>query len=207
MAIHFGVNTKDKTDGMKLTKENYVRVNNKSSIIKGYVYTEAEIIKQTENAFYNFDLNMNYFQTLSKEDFNASLYKSLLKTKFVEISDLNIVNYVSGYYILILDEYNQAYIGTSNNIKKRVQSHWSTQHRFDRLIFGTKDKSILSIDSFRALDTTRIFVFPNSERDTLSNDEDNFINLFKPQYLLNRTKGGSLLGLEEAIVHRKTREL
>ena len=28
---------------------------------------------------------------------------------------------------MVLDEYAQAYIGTSSNIKKRIQQHWSSQ--------------------------------------------------------------------------------
>lgn len=206
MAIHFGVITRDKADGMKLTRENYVKVNNKSSLRRGYIYTDLEIEKQTEDSLYNFDININYFQTLSKETFNKTLQNVLLTTEFFEIDNLTKVNEVPGYYIMILDEYKQAYVGTSDNIKKRIQTHWSSQKQFDRLIFGTKEKSILSIDSFRALDTTRIFVYPNYKRDTLNAEEDNFINLFEPKYLLNRTKGGSLLGLQEAIIHRKNRE-
>ncbi|WP_461183016.1 GIY-YIG nuclease family protein [Virgibacillus kimchii] len=126
------------------------------------------------------------------------------KTKlFKEITDLAPFDRISGYYIMVLDEYTQAYIGRSTNIKNRIMSHWSKQKEFDRLVFGGKEKSILSIDSFRAYDTTRIFVYPTDNQ----KQEDYFINLFNKKYLLNRTKGGSLTGLGEAIANGKTREL
>ena len=49
------------------------------------------------------------------------------------------------------------YIGISNDIKKRILTHWGSKKDFDRLLFGKKENSVLSIDSFGALDTTRIF--------------------------------------------------
>ncbi|CAI3796766.1 hypothetical protein NKCBBBOE_01658 [Pseudarthrobacter sp. MM222] len=43
------------------------------------------------------------------------------------------------------------------DIRTRIKRHWSGTKQFDRLIFGTKESSILSIDSFWPLDTMRIF--------------------------------------------------
>lgn len=206
MPKHFGVLVREKSDGMKLTRENYIRVSNKSSFRKEKVYPDSYISKHKENCLYNYDLNMNNFNSFSKEDFNEELLKFLDKTrKFKEVKDLYPFKNVTGYYILVLDEYSQVYIGRSIDIKKRIQAHWSRQMPFDRLVFGDKDKSVLSIDSFRAYDTTRIFVYPTKD---YVMHEDSFINLINPKYVLNRTKGGELEGgLMEAIVHRKTREL
>ncbi|HWO74368.1 MAG TPA: GIY-YIG nuclease family protein [Bacillus sp. (in: firmicutes)] len=205
MVKHFGVNIREKSDGLKLTRDNYIKVNNRSSFKKGKVYSDSYINKHIEDCLYNYDLNVEYFRLLPKQEFNKELMRFVSKTKlFKEITDLVSLNEVPGYYIMVLDEYSQAYIGRSTNIKNRIQSHWNKQKEFDRLIFGSKEKSILSIDSFKALDTTRIFVYPTDE---LEEHEDNFINLFDNKYLLNRTKGGTLVGLIEAIINRKTRDL
>ena len=58
---------------------------------------------------------------------------------------------------MVLDLYKQAYTGQAADIRMRIKRHWSGTKQFERLIFGTKESSVLSIDSFRALDTTRIF--------------------------------------------------
>ncbi|MFA1710256.1 hypothetical protein ACDX66_00915 [Peribacillus frigoritolerans] len=205
MVMHFGVNIREKTDGLKLTRDNYIKVRDKSSFGTGKVYSESFINKHKEDSLYNYDLNIEYFRLLSKKEFNNELIQFVSETKsFKEITDLAPLNKVSGYYIMVLDEYAQAYIGRSENIKKRMQDHWAKQKEFDRLIFGGKETSILSIDSFRAYDTTRIFVHPTNE---LYGHEDNFINLFDKKYLLNRTIGGTLSGVIEAINNRKTRKL
>ncbi len=60
--------------------------------------------------------------------------------------------------MLVLDEYKQVYIGQSTDIKSRILHHRSKKKPFDRLIFGSVENSILSIDSFGALDTTRIYI-------------------------------------------------
>lgn len=205
MVKYFGVNVRGKSDGLKLTRDNYIIVSNKSSFRKGKVYSDSDLDKHIENCLYNYDLNIEYFRSLLKQEFNKELMEFVSKTKFFkEITDLVPLSGVSGYYIMVLDEYAQAYIGKSNDIKIRIQKHWSKQKEFDRLIFGGKENSILSIDSFRAYDTTRIFVYPTNE---LEEQEDNFINLFNKKYLLNRTRGGTLDGLMEVIINRKTREL
>lgn len=205
MITYFGINILEKSDGLELTRDNYIKVNNKSTLRKGVLYSDSFVNKQTKESLFNYDLNMEYFRLLSKRKFNKKLKKYIKKTKvFKEIIDLAPLNGVSGYYIMVLDKYSQAYIGQSKNIKARIQSHWSKQKEFDRLVFGTKHNSILSIDSFRAYDTTRIFVFPTEELDTY---ENKFINLFDKKYLLNRTSGGRLAGLKEAELNAKTRAL
>lgn len=131
---------------------------------------------------------MKYFSSLSKKEFNEELTYFLSETDFNEVEDLSLLSNISGYYIMILDEYKLAYIGRAENIKSRIQNHWSKQKEFDRLIFGKKENSIMSIDSYRAYDTTRIFVYPTNN---LHGQEDNFINMFDNKYLLNRTSGGN----------------
>ncbi len=202
---HFGVNVVEKPSGLKLTRENYIeKVTFKDSHLKK-LYTDSIINSHTEACLYNYDKNMNYFHSLSHEDFNEELENFIRENmNFKEITDLTSVDGKSGYYIMVLDEYAQAYIGTSRDIKKRIQQHWRMQMFFDRMIFGTKENSILSINSFRALDTTRIFVYLTSNTYHL---EDKLINQFDNKYLLNRTAGGVLDGLLGAITNGKTRDL
>jgi hypothetical protein len=202
---HFGVDVVEKTSGLKLTKENYIeKIVFKSSHLKEY-FTDTVIKDHTEACLYNYDKNMKYFRSLSIEDFNEEIKNFVSKNiNFKEIADLASVGGKSGYYIMVLDEYAQVYIGTSRDIKKRIQQHWRMQMFFDRMIFGSKENSILSINSFRALDTTRIFVYLTSNTYSL---EDKLIRQFDNKYLLNRTAGGVLDGLAGAIANGKTRDL
>jgi hypothetical protein len=202
---YFGVSIRNKSEGLKLTRENYVNVNSHSSLAKGKFYSDSFITKQLERSLSNFDLNIKYFKSLSNEEFNWELNRFIQATEvFKEVTDLSIFDGIPGYYILVLDEYSQVYIGCANNIKKRTQSHWSKQKEFDRLVFGTQGNSKLSIDSFRAYDTTRIFAYPTNNHEEY---EESFIESFNEKYILNRTIGGKLDGLAEATLNAKTRKL
>ena len=92
---------------------------------------------------------------------------------------------------------------------RRIHQHWTKSKSFDRLLFPmyAVDKSVLSIDSFRALDTTRIFVYATKK--TYSN-ENKYINSFSPQFVSNRLGGEifskGLLGFLEAGNTIKSRE-
>lgn len=204
--IHFGTKAKIKEDGMRLTRNNYVRINNRSSIIEGRIYTDNECKKLKELALRNFDINMEYFKSLNGNEFNQKLNAFLLRNPgFIEVFDLNMYHEVPGYYLMVLDEYKQVYIGTSADIKKRIKGHWALTFPLDRLVFGSVTSSVLSINSFRALDTTRIFAY---RTDKTFSSEDAFINDFPEQYHLNRTKGGMMEdGYFEAISHGKTRQM
>lgn len=141
----------------------------------------------------NYDLNMKYMNNLSSDDFNHALNVFLSKNKGItQITDLTTCDCMEGIYILVLDAYKQVYIGQSTNIKKRIMGHWSKTKPFDRLIFGRVENSILSIDSFGALDTTRIFVCPTSH---LFEVEAKLVRSMDAKYMLNRTAGG--IGLDE----------
>ena len=107
---------------------------------------------------------------------------------------------------MVIGEYSQIYIGTSNDIMKRIRQHWSDgKMKLDRLLCGDVTRSKLSIDSFRALDTTRIFVYPT---DVTYSREDEFINCFSDEYICNRIIGGKIeIGSLETVVSIKTRIL
>lgn len=202
---HFGVSVNEKPDGMKLTKDNYILVNNKSSFTND-IYSDEWCQKHKEMCLYNFDKNINYFKSLDKSEFNSWLNAFISKNSyFTEITNLNDCDGKSGYYIMVLGEYKQVYIGTTKNIKKRIMSHWSTTKQFDRLVFGSYEDSIISIDSFRALDTTRIFVYYTEK---IFENEDELINKIPSKYCLNRTAGGITdNSLKKAIDKRKTRNM
>ena len=153
----------------------------------------------------NYDLNMEFFKKLNASKFNEELNRFIDSTEFFEITDLCEFS-CSGYYAMVIGEYCQIYIGTSKDIKRRIRQHWSGgKMKLDRLVLGDKTRSKLSIDSFRALDTTRIFVYPT---DNTYCREDEYINYFSDEFVCNRAKGGIIkFGTLEAMGSIKTREL
>ena len=176
-------------------------------------YTKEFVDSHYQNCMKNFDLNMNYFNSLDHDKFNISLNSFVKKNGFKEEFDLNNLNEVEGFYIIVLDKYNQVYIGMTNNIKKRILSHWSKKKHFSRLISGTVDNSILSIDSFGALDTTRIFYKKLNWYNDINKLEEKYIDSFNSKYVLNRVSGGlngetdSTLRNMQLISNKRNREL
>lgn len=152
------------------------------------VYSDEFCELQREAALENFDLNKAFFRKLSGKDFLDAL-NGLLEThkKLKPITDLSAWDGVEGVYVLVLDFYKQAYIGQAYDIRARIKRHWSGTHNFDRLIFGTKETSVLSIKSFRALDTTRIFAAKTTRGLQL---EERLVKAVPPDFLLNRVPGG-----------------
>lgn len=72
-------------------------------------------------------------------------------------------------------------------IRARIKRHWSGTKQFDRLIFGNKDSSVLSIDSFRALDTSRIFAAKTTRG---LEQEGRLVSALPFDFLLNRVPSG-----------------
>ena len=178
-----------------LVPEQYYKIPNK--IFKDFEhYTDEFVQNHYKDCMKNYDLNMSFFSQINHEEFDLYLDKFIKKNKFKQISDLSIVKGVAGIYVMVLDEYSQCYIGKSEDIKQRILSHWSKKKHFARLINGSVDTSILSIDSFGALDTTRIYykkILSLYERDE---QEQNLVTRFKKEYRLNRVDGG-LNGIED----------
>ena len=156
-------------------------------------YTEEYVITHYEDCMYNFDLNMAYFDTLDFSQFDRYLTAFIKKNRFKEITDLQDITGAVGIYILVLDKYKQVYIGKSEGqkgMKSRILSHWNGKKEFSRLIFGSVESSILSIDSFGALDTTRIFAREYHWYQDLDAAERKFVEKFDARYRLNRVAGG-----------------
>ena len=66
------------------------------------------------------------------------------------------------------------------------------------------DTSTLSIDSFKALDTTRIYAYQTKR---MYDFEDKFINAFSPEFLCNRIAGGRMLSLLQIVSTIKRKDL
>ncbi len=156
-------------------------------------YTDEYVKTHYAECMENFDLNMQYFAKLDFDKFNKYLLNFVKRNKFVEIIDLADVANKIGAYILVLDKYKQVYIGISKSdkgVKGRIIQHWSAKKPFGRLLYGKVDTSILSIDSFGALDTTRIYFKELKWYQDLDKYEEQIVNKFKPEYRLNRVAGG-----------------
>lgn len=211
---HFGVVVKNAKYGLELSRETYAIINNKNTLCKfesmkeaytdetGATYTDEWCKAYQQEILKNFDLNMRFFASLDHDDFEDEIRAFLKKNKgFVEVADLTEYSEISGYYLMVLDKYCQVYVGTTDNIRKRIQQHWSRNKSFDRLLFPmyNVNHSVMSIDSFRALDTTRIFMRPTK---AIYVSENKYIKCFSPEYVTNRIGGGlfpnGLLGYLEA---------
>lgn len=191
MIKHFNVRLRDKEGGYALTRDNFAIYNNKSGMNSKIKLTDQECNKYMKEAPLCYDINMSYFSKLSKKEFKQEVNGFIESTPFTEIDDLSLYS-ISGFYVMIIDEYCQAYVGVSdNNIKKRILRHWSDDMPLDRLVCFDVKHSNINIDSFRALDTTRILVYP-IEKDKLNDMENMFINMLPQKFLINRTIGGKI---------------
>ncbi len=185
-----------------LIREEFALINTKPSLPKfqsliaknaytddGSEYNMDWCEKYRKLCLQNYDLNMIYFSQLKYDDFDSVIKKFTKQHRFFEIKNLSECDGVSGYYIMILDKYKQAYIGKSKDIKRRILSHWSSTLPFDRTLFPmyAVETSTFSIDFFRALDTARVFILKRHQCD---NFEEKLIAEFPNKlYLTNRIGG------------------
>lgn len=213
-ATHFGTTVRSTRGlGLRISRDVYATINKRSSSPRwnrddnpelwdalDSVYEDAEhriltdewCEEHRERALQNFDLNMAHFASLDRDEFERALRSAVASQRgMVEVKDLTKWDGVAGLYVMVLDEYAQVYVGATNGwtgIAKRVRQHWTTQKQFDRLIFGDVDKSIISIDSYRALDTTRIFAL---KTESSFADENDLLEQFPAKFTLNRLRGGN----------------
>lgn len=213
-ATHFGTTVRGTRGlGLKLSRDVYATINKRSSMSRwsreddpelwdavGWAYEDAEHRIHTdewceahqERALQNFDLNMAHFASLDRDEFETTLQSVVTSREgMVEVTDLATWDGVPGLYVMVLDEYAQVYVGATNSstgVAKRIRQHWTGQKQFDRLIWGSVDSSIISIDSFRALDTTRIFALKTTRS---FYGENPLLESFPAKFTLNRVMGGS----------------
>ncbi len=179
---HFELNIKDKASN-HINKEYCVGLKPN----KRLDWDEDMCVRQRARVALNYDLNMRYFASLDLDAFNKHLEQQCAKFKLMECKNLNDLAGIEGVYVLVLDSYKQVYIGQSSDIKQRITSHWNGKKSLDRMIYGRVFDSILSIDSFGALDTTRIFYLETYNTYLY---EEKMVASFSSLYLLNRTAGG-----------------
>lgn len=205
MLTHFNCKLRDKDGGYKLTKDNFATDSDKSGLVTGTIIPSNLYQKYMEEAPINFDYNMDFYSKLSKIEFNDMIKNLINETSFVEITNLPEYSEVSGLYAMIIGGYCQIYIGKADNIKKRILRHWSQIMPLDRLILGDAKRSRIGIDSFRALDTTKILVCPLSLAEAVAL-ENKYIEKIPDKFLINRTIGGNITP-EVAIGNMKLRKL
>ena len=217
---YFGVKLINRGKEFKLTREGFAIISRKPSLPffpelakinayadeNGSLYSEEWCKEYHELCMKNFDLNMKYFSMLDKNDFNNSLDTFLKRYKnFKEVTDLSTYAGSEGYYLMVLDEYKQVYIGKTEDIKKRIMQHWSKTKAFDRTLcpMYAYEKSCFSIDSFRAFDTTRIYVWEKKMSDGI---EAELIKNFPAQFYTNRI-GGDITNALQAMATMNKRDL
>ena len=207
---HFGVKLINRGKSFNLIREEFALINTKPSLPyfesladrkaysnkQGDAYSETWCAEYRELCLKNFDFNMEYFSKLDKDAFDAALLSFLSKyNQFAEVANLNDFAGVEGFYIMVLDEYKQVYIGKTEDIKKRIMKHWSNTKPFDRTLFPMYawNKSTFSIDFFRALDTTRIYAW---KKRMSAGIEADLINNFPSQVCTNRIGGDITTALQ-----------
>lgn len=222
---YFGVWIK-KSEKNKISRENYATIEKKNSMwsskTKSYyktveerqklyddaecrIYSDSFCKEWQEKCLINFDKNIEFFKQLSRDAFEDDLQKLINFNENVkQILDLNECKGMRGLYILVLDEYKQVYIGQARDIKRRILSHWSRKKEFDRLLFGGVNSSVISIDCFGALDSTRIFVL---ETDDLDSSESLAISKISKMFSLNRIGGGTIYNNFDLIIALGERNL
>lgn len=217
--MHFGVNIRQSKYALKLNREEFAVINQTPSLPKFQSLVESNAYDKSGKKYrlewceeyrklclQNFDLNMKFFSMLDKESFRRAITLFLQKYRgFKPVEDLSRYSEVEGYYLMVLDEYKQAYIGKTKDIKRRIMQHWSRNKPLDRILLPmyAVESSCLSIDCFRALDTTRIFAWKRNEADRV---EARLITSFPKEFLCNRI-GGDVTDLISAVATLNSRKL
>lgn len=217
---HLGVELIKRKCSYNLIKEEFALINKKPSLprfdnlvaLNAYLgddakeYTIAWCESYRELCLENFDLNMKYFNLLDYQEFCKAVFKFLNRHhSFLPVEDLHCYDGAPGYYMMVLDEYKQVYIGKSEDIGRRIRQHWTKTKAFDRTLLPmyAVSSSCFSIDFFRALDTTRIYVWKRSIRDGI---EKKLIEEFPERFCTNRI-GGDVTNAIEALGTLHTRSL
>lgn len=226
--MHFGERIQHGKYGFHLHRDSYALPNPRPSLrvprerftdkqwaALDWVYADAEhtihsdeyMQRQRARALENFDLNMAFYAQIPQQDFDDALAAVLAAHRQLKpVTDLRKLDDVQGAYVLVLDGYRQAYVGQSWDMRRRIKSHWAGTKPFDRLLWGGVHESVLPIDAFRPLDTTRIFAARTHDSFTL---EHKLERAFPADFLLNRIHGGEMNGFRALFIagEMKRREL
>ncbi|MDT0168880.1 hypothetical protein [Pseudarthrobacter sp. BRE9] len=207
---HFGETLRSSKSSYRLKRHEYALPNKKNTLWRAREHyseeawdAEAWMYEDEDHRVYsdhfcelyraaalqNFDANMAFFRQLSGGQFLETINAMLEQHPTMQrVTELSAWKCVEGVYVMVLDRYMQAYVGHAGNIRTRIMKHWSRTMDFDHLIFGAKETSVLPIDAFRALDTTRIFAVKTTRRQQL---ERRLVNDLPADFLLNRVPGGN----------------
>ena len=214
---HFGVKVIKKKYSLSMCRAEFAQINRKSSFgvffecldergaycdKQALIYDEKWCEEYREICLRYYDSSMTYFESLDKIEFDKAIKAFLRKHRgFKELHDLHRVENKSGYYMMIMDQYKQAYIGRSIDIAARIRQHWNKVKPLDRTMLPVyNEKSVFSVDFFRALDTTRIYVWP---RKYVLGIESELIADFPSKFSCNRI-GGDTNTLAEALLTVRT---
>lgn len=232
MVEHFCIPLPRQEVDLRLTRDNYI-----CTTRDGRYYFERGRLERTpeqweavrEGALRNYDLTMGWCERLDRERFDYAIAR--LPELFPElqpVDDLTRWTDVPGVYVLVLDGYKQAYVGLARGrggVRQRIVVHWQKKLAFNRLLAGPPERSIMAVDSFRALDTTRILAARldgaagparlwsgscdgAADADAASRLEQAVFDALPEPFLCNRTAAGVLPGgLHEAIARRRYRQL
>lgn len=120
----------------------------------------------------NIKQNLSFFTSLDKKSFNRELLKIVKKYHFKRITKLADIE--DCLYIMVFDQYKQFYIGQSrNSVRERIKRHWTANvDDFRRVWVGGKKFSRISVDEFKILDCTRIYICEDYEQILNDNAED-----------------------------------
>lgn len=138
-AEHFGLKVRGSRDlGLKMSRDTYARINLRSSAPRQYRDDDHDLSEALDSvsddpvsddperkilfdewcaahqkrALTNFDLNMAHFASLDHGEFEQALQHAISgRRKLAEVTDLTLWDGVPGLYIMVLDEYRQAYVG------------------------------------------------------------------------------------------------
>lgn len=151
-------------------------------------HSDLYLLVQRDQALVNFDLSLQYFESLDRDEFEEALQHVLLKGRtFKLVESSQDWDGVEGAYVMVFDNYKQFYIGQSEDIRKRIKKHWTARKPFDRLIFGSLYNSVFPVDEFRALDNTRIYAARSRNPYTVEERAEKAAN---QRFSLNRMAGG-----------------
>ncbi len=177
---HFGVN------GINVSCNNYSAEELLHYCLNYSVRKYYKKKREAKTQYIGFEIPVFYYAMqlqvadwLSKnnsKDFNERLDAFLNRhPEFIQVFDLNECRGKCGIYILVLDYYNVCYIGqTQSSLLTRIKQHWTRNDYFQR-----------GIDRFKAMDTTRVFIYPIDDPELINKAEYELVPDFPEQYTLN----------------------
>lgn len=164
----------------------------KYDVINNEVFLSDEYCqKYQELCLKNYDLNIKFIKNLNADDFNKKISSIVKKYKMIEIQKLYECKNQKGIYLAVLDNYKQVYIGQSvRDLRARILTHWRIKPKFDKTLVGKYDETPISYNSFGILDTTRIFVIFEENKEKIDKIEKELTMKIPLKYQTNITGGG-----------------